>query len=383
MMSYELVHTFPHEMLTSTQNDTCISLYQPTYRHHTDNERNLIRFKNLTNEIEQSLKSRLSKQALDERMRPFQEIMNDREFWRSIQEGLAIFSSTDRCIVYFLQRPVKEFSVVANSFHIKPLIRVYQSADQYHLLGISRKEFAMFIGTRYEVEKINMPPHILSTFKDAIGEDYEDKVVQATGGGPNNEIRMHGQGSRKDIIQKETRKFFRIADNEIITYFSQPMKLPVILVALDENRAMFQEISKNKYLQEQGIKADYQAMSLQDLQEAAWEVLEPLYIERTQELVQEFETAKANSYGSDDISQIAKATVEGRVRRVLIEADRVYPGKVNKETGEITEDKIEHPDIDDVFDDIAELVYRQKGEVVVIPKERMPSGTGAAAVYRY
>src|SRR5699024_11398157 len=77
MMSYELVHTFPHEMLTSTQNDTCISLYQPTYR--TGNEQNIIRFKNLTNEIEQSLKSRLSKQALDERMRPFQEIMNDRD----------------------------------------------------------------------------------------------------------------------------------------------------------------------------------------------------------------------------------------------------------------------------------------------------------------
>src|SRR5699024_6274694 len=110
------------------------------------------------------------------RMRPFQEIMNDREFWRSTQEGLAIFSSSDRCIVYFLQRPMKEFSVVANSFHIKPLIRVYQYADQYHILGISRKEFAMFIGTRYEIEKINMPSHILSTFRDKIDAEYEEKV---------------------------------------------------------------------------------------------------------------------------------------------------------------------------------------------------------------
>src|SRR5699024_12401252 len=123
--------------------------------------------------------SRLSKQALDERMRPFQEIMNDREFWRSTQEGLAIFSSSERCIVYFLQRPVKEISVVANSFHIKPLIRVYQYADQYHLLGISRKDFPMFIVSRYEIEKINMPPHDISTFRDDIGEDYEEKIVQA------------------------------------------------------------------------------------------------------------------------------------------------------------------------------------------------------------
>src|SRR5699024_12392336 len=147
-------------------------------------------------------------------------------------------------------------------------------------------------------------------------------------------IRMHGQGSRKDIIQKETKKFFRIADNEIITYFSQPMRLPVILVALDENQAMFQEISKNKYLQQQGIKADYQAMYLQDLQEAAWEVLETLYIERTQELVKEFETAKTNRYESDDILQIAKATDEGSVRRVEIDAKRVNVGKVTTNTVE-------------------------------------------------
>lgn len=42
-----------------------------------------------------------------------------------------------------------------------------------------------------------------------------------------------------------------------------------------------------------------------------------------------------------------------------------------------------NPDVDDVLDDLAELVMRQGGEVVVVPDERMPSETGLAAVYRF
>ena len=41
------------------------------------------------------------------------------------------------------------------------------------------------------------------------------------------------------------------------------------------------------------------------------------------------------------------------------------------------------PEMDDVLDDLAELVLRMKGDVVVVPAERMPSTTGAVAIYRY
>src|SRR5690625_6990285 len=76
-------------------------------------------------------------------MQPFYELGEDYEFWQHTGEGLAVFASQDQCIVYKIERPVKEFTVVANSFHIKPLIRVFQSADRYHLLGISRRHFAL------------------------------------------------------------------------------------------------------------------------------------------------------------------------------------------------------------------------------------------------
>ncbi len=382
-MSFEIVHVFPHEMLLDTEGTSCISLYQPTHRHGPENQQDLIRFKNLIQQIEQSLEEKFSKEEIEQKMIPFYELGEDHQFWEHAGEGLAVFAADDKCIVYKLQRPVEEFAVVADSFHIKPLIRVYQSADRYHLLGLSRESFAIYEGNRYHVEKIDMDEEIKNTAKKALGEDYDDKVVTATGSGPTNETMLHGQGSRKDVIHKVTEKFFRIADSEVIKHFSNPMQLPVYLVALDEYHTLFQNVSKNNYLQKEGIKFDYQAMEEDDLKKAAWEVLEPIYIQKTHDLVEQFENARAKDEGSDDIAQVARAATEGRIHRILVEADKIYPGQVDLETGELLDASIENPEVDDVLDDIAELVFKQKGEVVVIPKERMPSETGVAAIYRY
>ena len=60
-------------------------------------------------------------------------------FWNNTTDGLAILANKNKCVVYKLERPVEELSVVANSWHIKPLIRAFQSARKFHLLGLNRK----------------------------------------------------------------------------------------------------------------------------------------------------------------------------------------------------------------------------------------------------
>jgi len=384
-MSYEIVKVFPHELLLSDESNdySCISLYQPTDRHIPQTDKDLIRFKNLVEKVEQSLRKKYEKKEVEQRMMPFYELREDLDFWRHVGDGLAIFASPDKCIIYRLQRPVEEFAVVADSFHIKPLIRIFQSADRYHLLGLNREEFTLFEGTRYHIEKVDLHPDVRNTIEEAVGSEYEEKKVTPTGSGPRDQTMMHGFGSKKDVIHKVTEKFFRIVDQEVFTHVSQPMQLPVYLVALDEYHHLFHKVSKNPFVREQGIKIDYQALDLNDLKDAAWEVLEPIYLEKTQKLVDQFEVAHSRDEGSDDIAQVARAATEGRIHQVLLESDKIYPGKVDMETGELKEANIENPEIDDVLDDIAEIVFKQKGEVVVVPKERMPSETGVAAIYRY
>ncbi|NMA87498.1 MAG: hypothetical protein GX968_09250, partial [Tissierellia bacterium] len=144
-----------------------------------------------------------------------------------------------------------------------------------------------------------------------------------------------------------------------------------------------QSISHNPLLMKEGIKTAYDALDIDTLRENVWESIEPLYLEKTKVLVDSYEMARSKFLGSDDLAQIARAALENNISTLLIEADRIIPGKINLETGELIRGELNDPDIDDLLDDFAEMVFKNKGEVVVLPKERMPSDTGAAAIYRY
>ncbi|MCE7902709.1 MAG: hypothetical protein DYH20_08680, partial [Gammaproteobacteria bacterium PRO9] len=64
-------------------------------------------------------------------------------------------------------------------------------------------------------------------------------------------------------------------------------------------------------------------------------------------------------------------------------ADRLIPGRIDVAGNRITSCELDNPEVDDVLDDLGEYVLKSGGEVVIVPAERMPTGTGAAAIYRF
>jgi len=68
---------------------------------------------------------------------------------------------------------------------------------------------------------------------------------------------------------------------------------------------------------------------------------------------------------------------------LLIEARREITGRIDDVTGEILFGDLSHPEIDDILDDLGEMVMKRGGKVVITPADKMPSQTGAAAIYRY
>ena len=87
--------------------------------------------------------------------------------------------------------------------------------------------------------------------------------------------------------------------------------------------------------------------------------------------------------GGANLPDIAAAAIAGRVATILIEADRAVPGRIEEDSGGVAFGSLDRPHMDDVLDDLGELVLRMGGEVVVVPVDRMPVDTGAAAIYRF
>ncbi|HPM82902.1 MAG TPA: hypothetical protein PLF81_19500, partial [Candidatus Anammoximicrobium sp.] len=104
---------------------------------------------------------------------------------------------------------------------------------------------------------------------------------------------------------------------------------------------------------------------------------------RLAKLCEAFGTAAAQHKGSADLSDVARAAVQGRVATLLVEADRVEPGHLDPASGAIQRTQLDHPEVEDLLDDVAEAFLRAGGEVIVVPKERMPTSSGVAATYRY
>lgn len=112
--------------------------------------------------------------------------------------------------------------------------------------------------------------------------------------------------------------------------------------------------------------------------------MEPEYHLQLDNLVDRFEQAKAHGKGSDDIKEVAIAAVEGRVDTLIIEANHMIAARItNLVTGNTQKKDLQNPKVDDLLDDMGELVTKMGGRVMVFPTDKMPSGTGLAAIFRY
>lgn len=362
----------------------CLSLYQPTYRHHPDNQQDPIRFGNLVNALQESLLQQLPKEEIRPLLEPFLALADDRDFWNHTLDGLAVLGAKGIFRVYKLQRPVAELAMVADSFHTKPLIRILQSADRYHVLGLSRHAIKLFEGNRDALDEIEPDQGVPQTITQALGEELTEshQTVASYGGvGAGHSPMHHGHGGKESEVDIDAERFFRAVDRAVLECHSRPSRLPLILAALPQHHHVFHELSRNPFLIADSIGIHPDALSSSDeLRQRAWQLIEPRYLARLAALVEQFGNARSKGLGEDELAQVAKAVVGGRVATLLIEARRKVPGRIDATTGDI---EFDDPKVDDVLDDLAALALKMGGQVVVVPTERMPAETAIAAIYRH
>lgn len=373
--------------LLSVTKGPCISLYLPTHRGFAEKKQDIGQFKTLVKQAEKSLSRALAEPNIQKHLEPFEDLSIDREFWNQTAEGIAIFSSPDYFKIVNLHEPVEPLAIVAESFHTKPLRHYLQTLERYHVLGLNLKEFKLYEGNRHLLREVELAADIPKTLVEALGEELTEKhsTVASYGGTGNQSVEMHhGHGGKKAEIDKDTERFFRIVAANIEEHYSKPTGWPLILAALPEHHNTFQKVNKNSYLHPKAIAINPTAISTDKLKTLAWEILEPEYAQKQATEVDRFNRARAAQKGSDDHKEVAHAALEGKVDTLLVEANRHVEVKItNLISGNTKAQILKKPAVDDLLDDLGELVIKMGGKVIVLPKEKMPSESGLAAIYRY
>ncbi len=254
-MAYEIAQRFPNEILYQEEGPF-VTLYQPTHRRFPENKQDPIVFKNLLRSIGKSLSQKYDKDVVNLIMQPFYELEEDAPFWNNTSQGIGVLASRNKCVVYNLQIPVKEFATVADSFHIKPLIKAYQSMESYHLLGLSSTNFTLYQGDRNGFfSEITLPSGTPRTLEEVLGDQLTDSYLShGSYGGTGSHTMYHGHGDAKQERDNDTEKYFRYVDRFVLDHYSKPSKLPLIIVSLPEFLSLFKSISNNPYVLDEGIE---------------------------------------------------------------------------------------------------------------------------------
>ncbi len=365
-------------LLSGRHEAPCLSLYQPTHRSHPDNQQDPIRFRNLVKALADSLHRRYPARESAPLLAPFEALAADREFWNHTRDGLAVLAAPGFFRAWRLQRPVAALTVVADSFHTKPLLRILQSADRYHILGLNRHEARLFEGNRDAIDEVDLAVDAATAPPEA-----RERATRVYGSGALGATTRHGTDVKQAMRDKEAERFFRTIDAGVLEHYTRPTGLPLLLAALPEHHHQFSRISRNPMLAAEAIDVHPDDLSLEQLRARAWTLVEPWYRARLAGLVDSFEANRAKRLGGDDLAEVAKAAAAGQVATLLIEADRIIPGRFHVADGSIVEGDLDDPDVDDLLVDIGEQVVRTGGEVVIVPAARMPTRTGLAASYRF
>jgi hypothetical protein len=350
----------------------CISLYEPTHRSYPESsQEDPIRYRNLLHRAEESLRARYPSRVFRPVMEKLERFASDTDFWIQAVSGLAVFGSADDLRVFKLQQPVPELLSVADRFQIKPLIRSLQRDGRYQVLALTLADAKLYEGTRDSLDPVDLagvPLTIAEVLGPELTEPYS-KVTRNYGRGAGGNAAMHhGQGGRKDERPLDRERFFRAIDREITERASKVSRLPLVLAALPEHQTHFRTLSHNPFLAATGIAVNPGSLTPGELRDAAWKAIEPYFEERLSALLDAYGEARGHGRASDRLEEIAAALAQSRVGTLLLEADRRIPGSAADS---------------DALDDLAEAALGTGAEVIVLPASRMPTQTGAAAVFRY
>ncbi|MFH5882252.1 hypothetical protein [Liberiplasma polymorphum] len=380
---YEIIQDFNHDIFAEKEGPF-VSIYQNTHKSATDVQQDMIAFKNHLRTVEESLRKKYDEKLINTLLEPLRKLKDNKTFWHSNKSAVAIFAMVNDYVIFRLNKEVNEKVIVADSFHTKPLIRHFQTRGTFDVLALDREMFALYTCTQDVCHKVDFEQDTPISKEDVLGTlDDESYLSHASYNGATSHAMYHGHDDSKDVIEKDTERYFRYIDRFINNTYSKPTKRPLVLWTLPEHHGIFHKLSKNKYLLKDGVKLSDKDLNETKVLEKAWEIIEPIYKNEIKSIVERYQQAHAKGLASDNIHEIGKQAIQANIETAIIASDKTIPGKLNNADGTVIQGSLKDPLYDDVLDDLAEHIFNQGGSVFVLDEDDMPTEKGIAAIFRY
>lgn len=367
--------------LIAHETSPCLSFYLPTHRNGSSDER--LRWAALLDKARSLLGSSVGAHELNALLEPLEKLSTP-DFWSQQLDCLAVFRSRDRSVYYRLPIEVEELAVVADSFHVRPILRFMRSNQRYFLLNLSQGRTSFFKGSALGLGPVDLSS-LPRSLTEAIGVEARERSLNFHQGGTGRGHApiFHGSGKDDSVRDEELHRFLRTVDKALWEVLRDETA-PLIVAAPERVGAMFQATSRYPHLLHDSIHGNFANAKIGDLHEKAWPIVQRWLGERETQVVERYGNLISSDKAMDDVSSIARFAIQGRVRDLLLERGAHVWGVMERATGalEVHAQQASAKD-EDILDDIAEQVILRGGEVHTFPREKMPTRSPIAATLRW
>lgn len=372
------------QTISAPHDEPCISLLMPTHSHGPATQQDPVRFKNLLRDAAALLSRAYDARRVKALLDPVTQLAQG-DFWRGHAGGLAVYRSPDMLEHYRVPLTLPERVVVADSFHLGPLVKLLGSNQRFFVLSLSQNSLAIYAGTPYSLDLLDLP-ELPDSLTDALGIEEREAVLSYHVVAPGRSTPIyHGHGvPAEENTKTELERYFRVVDHALWEALLRDEQAPLILVGVGYLHAIYRGVSRYPFLAASGVEGNFSRAHAQELHAKVWPVARQLFQAKEDELLRAYDELKGKDQVADDLATVAKAAIQGRVRCLLVEEGAQVWGEMNRTTGGIAiHEQQEDTRDEDLLDDLAELTLAHRGEVLMLDAERMPEEAPAAALLRW
>jgi hypothetical protein len=372
--------------LTEKPGGWCVSIYMPTHRLSPETKQDPIRFKNFMREAEERLKAGgLRSPEAKKLLKPGRALIKDSLFWQHQADGLATFISPDLFYHYSLPLKFDELVVVADRFHIKPLLPIFSPEGRFYILALSQNEIRFFQCTRYSVTEVEVES-VPRSLSEALQYDEPEKQLQfhtrAPAAGGERAAMFHGHGVGKDDAKENLLRFFQQLDQGLYAFLSKE-SAPLVLAGVDYLFPIYREANHYPRLTESGIAGNPEGLTGEELHEQAWKIVEPYFLKAQEEALSKYRQFAGNERASKSVKEIVPAAYDGRIDTLFVPLGVQRWGTFDPDKRTVHLHPEAQPGDEDLLDLAAIHTYLNGGTVYALKSEQMPDKTPVAALFRY
>jgi len=390
MEIYDFIDKKEFETLIKTQSGPYISVFMPMVEKGKETRQNPIRFKNAIERAKTLLAEAYPREVLRDMidLDPAAALINNNEFWRNQQTGLALFISPEMIKAYRLPLDFEEWVISSpNRFHVTPLLPLIAYNASFYVLALSQNSCRLFHCDRLQYREVK-PKNFPQSLEESLKFDEQEKQfqfhtgAQATGGPGKRAAMFHGHGVADDEDKDRILRYFQIV-NQAVTDFSGTQSDPLILAGVEYLHAIYQEANTYQSLLDEGITGNPDHLSGQELHADAWKIMEPRTRADLDQAIAKYHDLKGTGKTDVDLLRIIQESLTGRIDQLIIPLDIHQWGKFYPDSGEAEVHLEKQPKDEDLINAAAFQALSMGAEVFPVTAAQMPDAETIIAVFRY